>query len=78
MKSILCVLLFVMACGGKKAAPAAPSNDKPAATAGSDTGSAATCPATLNCQPPTDDKDALCKLSAADLKQRCPNTKVVE
>ena len=77
MKYLLISLFAVAACGGNQSAS---SKSAPAtkASAGNAPGSAAACPASLNCQPPTNDKDPLCQLTPAELKQRCPSTQVLE
>ena len=76
---ILACLLFVVGCGSEIAKPSTGSaNPGPPPTAiGS--GSASTdCPPSLNCQPPTNDKDPLCQLPSAELARRCPKTSVAE
>jgi hypothetical protein len=69
-------VILLLARGGSSAggASAPPSSGQ----ADSDGGTAADCPATLNCQPPTNDKNALCTLPRAELEKRCPNTKILD
>ena len=70
MKSVLVAVVFVTACGGKKAPPANPSNVEPN---GSGSGSEVSkdCPATINCMPPTEGP-----CPTADIKERCPQTQI--
>ena len=73
MKS-LWMVLFLVACGGAAAKPATVSNDKPVAN----DAAAPDCPATLNCQPPTNDENPVCSLPAPERQKRCPNTRFLD
>ena len=63
----LALAILLAACGGATAAPAssAPSTSND-------------CPATLNCQPPTNDKNPVCQLPDAERQKRCPNTRFLD